>query len=73
MKDWLLTARQPKIYRRSIKVALIVGTILVLINYFDKILSDALTSTDFFKMGLTYIVPFCVSTYAAVSATRENA
>ena len=73
MKDWLTTALQPKIYRRSLKVALIVGTILVLINHLDKILGGALTSTDFLKMGLTYIVPFCVSTYAAVSATRENA
>jgi hypothetical protein len=51
--------------RRSLWVALIVGTILNLINQGDRLLSGQ--SLDVAKLALTYIVPYCVSTYGAVS------
>lgn len=54
--------------RRSVKVGLLVGTILVLINYTDRALNGDLSVTDFVKMVLTYAVPYCVSTYASVAA-----
>ncbi|MGE3280076.1 MAG: nitrate/nitrite transporter NrtS [Alphaproteobacteria bacterium] len=51
--------------RRSLAVALIVGTILNLINQGDAlIIGEAL---NFPKLLLTYLVPYCVSTYGAVS------
>ena len=43
-----------------------VGTVLVLINYFDRILVGTLSDLDYFKILLTYCVPYCVSTYASV-------
>lgn len=51
--------------RRSLWVALIVGTILNLINQADVLLSGQ--RLDFAKLMLTYIVPYLVSTYGAVS------
>jgi hypothetical protein len=51
--------------RRSIGVALIVGSILNLINQGDRVLSGQ--SLDLAKLVLTYAVPYCVSTYGAVS------
>lgn len=57
---------------RSIKVGLLVGTILVLINYTDGIIAAELTTTDYFKMVLTYFVPYCVSTYATVRALLKG-
>ena len=51
--------------RRSLWVALIVGTILNLINQGDTLLSGQ--RLDFTKLALTYIVPYIVSTYGAVS------
>jgi hypothetical protein len=51
--------------RRSFAVALIVGTILNLINQGDALLSGA--SLDFTKIILTFAVPYCVATYGAVS------
>jgi len=53
---------------RALKMAVIIGTILFLINYLDKILGNALTGTDLFKIALTYCVPYCVSTYSAATA-----
>jgi hypothetical protein len=51
--------------QRSLWVALVVGTILNLINQGDRLLSGQ--HLDFTKIVLTYLVPFLVSTYGAVS------
>ncbi len=52
--------------RRSLMVALIVGTILNLINQGDGLLGSA--PIDWTRLILTYMVPYAVSTYGAVSA-----
>ena len=50
---------------RSGCVAIVVGTILNLINQGDAILEA--TSLNWIKIILTYFVPYAVSTYGAVS------
>jgi len=50
---------------RSLYVALVVGTILNLINQGDVLLTGS--SLDWTKIILTYLVPYAVSTYGAVS------
>lgn len=54
----------------AIRVALIVGSALALINHGDKLISGTLTSTAAWKILLTYLVPYCVSTWSAVKAIR---
>ena len=51
--------------QRSLWVALIVGTILNLINQGDALLAGH--RLDFTKLALTYVVPYLVSTYGTVS------
>jgi len=51
--------------RRSLVVALIVGTILNLINQGDALFGDGLVNWT--KIGLTFAVPYFVATYGAVS------
>ena len=68
MKGWLSIAFSRQVVLRGTKVAFIVGTILVAINQGDAILDGSLTAATAWKIPLTYIVPYCVSTYAAVSA-----
>ncbi len=50
--------------RRSFYVALVVGTILNIINQGDAFLAHA--SINWFKIILTYLVPYGVCTYGAV-------
>jgi hypothetical protein len=51
--------------QRSLWVALIVGTVLNLINQGDSLLAGQ--RLDLAKIVLTYLVPYLVSTYGAVS------
>lgn len=73
MKRWFSLAARRDIILSSLKVCAVVGTILVTINYSDRILAGTLADIDYFKMLLTYCVPYCVSTYASVSVViREK-
>lgn len=46
----------------------IIGTVLAAINHGDFILAGQ--TPDLLKVGLTYLVPYCVATYGAVTAKR---
>ena len=72
MKAWLAVASEPHIYKRSFKVSMIVGTILVLINQSELIFSGQLSWALMLKIGLTYCVPYSVSTHASVEATMTQ-
>ena len=50
--------------RRSALVALVIGTLLNLINQGDALLAGHVNTL---KLLLTYAVPYCVATYGAVS------
>ena len=51
--------------RRSFLVALVVGTILNLINQGDALFAGR--RLDLVKLALTWLVPYAVATYGAVS------
>lgn len=56
---------------RAVKVALVVGTVLALINHYDTMFYGELTSTDIFQILITYFVPYCVSTFSSAMQARH--
>ena len=62
--------REPRVVRLAIRVALVVGTILNVINHFDLLLGAPLTRMTMIQMALTYVVPYCVSTHGQVFGRR---
>jgi hypothetical protein len=62
VRDYALTGGVP---RRSLWTAVVVGTILNLINQGDALFAGR--SLDWTKLLLTCLVPYCVATYGAVS------
>ena len=72
MRDYLQIITRRDVVRRSARVALLVGTILVLINHGDGLIAGQATATDIVKIAMTYCVPYCVSTYASVLAISEE-
>lgn len=61
----------PATVRMAIRVSLIVGTVLNLINHFDLLLGASLTLTTCLQIALTYVVPYCVSTHGQVWGRRD--
>jgi hypothetical protein len=60
----------PPVRDRAIRVALLVGSILFVINQADVVLSGQLTLLVIAKIGLTYLVPYSVATYSALATNR---
>jgi hypothetical protein len=58
--------------RRTVKIALVVGTILTLINQLDVILKGDATSITWVKAGLNYCVPFIVSNLGLLAGKRAE-
>ncbi len=70
MKEWFEVAMRRDVVLRGLKVGAIVGTMLTAINQGNLILSGQLDASVASKILLTYLVPYCVSTYGGVSAIR---
>lgn len=68
--SFITLAFSKPVMMRSLKVALLVGTLLALINHGENILSMNLSFQDFLKILLTYLVPYSVSTWSAVQALK---
>ncbi len=63
---------QSDIMVRSMKTSLLVGTILAAINHGDKFMSGEIDSSSLLRIALTYLVPYGVSTFAAVQTLRRK-
>jgi len=50
----------------------VVGTILFGINQLDVVLRGRATAFVWFKVALTYLVPFCVSNLGMLVATKRG-
>jgi len=57
--------------KRSLTVAVVVGTVLTFLNQGDIIFAGDWKSALYWKVPLTYCVPFCVATYGALSNSRR--
>lgn len=56
--------------RKAFYTALVVGSILTMINHGDIILAGE--APPFFKVALTYCVPYCVTTWGAIMGKRAQ-
>ena len=74
MRTFFEVAADKDIVLTSAKAALLVGSILALINYGDRIfLRYDMHTIDWIKLAVSYVVPYCVATYGAAKyATRKT-
>jgi len=70
---WIALATSRSVVLRASVIALIVGSILVIINHGDAIVRGDLSAGRLLRIALTMGVPYCVSTYSSVSALRDAA
>jgi len=72
MRDWFALAVTPSVVRRSLKYAVIVGLLLIVINHSDAILNHTITFSRVLRMILTVLVPYTVSTLSSVGALLDQ-
>ena len=71
MREWLAIAFSGTVRRRALKVALVVGAVLLAINHGDAILSGHISLVRLLRMLLTVTVPYVVSTVSSVGAILD--
>lgn len=71
MSSWFSIAARPRVFRRALAYAVVVGAILIAINHGDALLRGDIDGVRGLKMVLTPLVPFAVSTFSSVGAIRH--
>jgi hypothetical protein len=70
VKCGLCALRHRPMLKRSLAVALVVGTLLVAINQGDVLFDARWSAALAWKIPLTYLVPFVVATWGALMNSR---
>ncbi len=71
MSEWLRLALEPSVVRRALRTMVVVGALLIAINHGDALLAGRLDAERVFKIALTLLVPYGVSTTSSVAALRN--
>lgn len=71
MREFLMLCVSRNIVRRASFTALVVGTVLIVINHGDVLLTGQVDASRLFKMILTGFVPYVVSTVSSASTIRS--
>lgn len=58
--------------KRTVTIALVIGTLFVTMNQLELILSGHATFVVWLKVGLTYVTPLIVSNLGILSATHRR-
>jgi hypothetical protein len=72
-RELVSVALAPQHLKRTLSVALIVGTAFFAMNQLSLILAGHATALVWLKAALTYLTPLLVSTFGLLSATRRGA
>jgi hypothetical protein len=64
-------ATSATVVKLGLRTSLIIGSLLNLINQGGSLFGDG--QLDLVKLGLTYLVPYCVATYSATSVLLQRA
>ena len=63
--------RYAPMLRRSLMASMVVGTLLVALNQGDVLASGQWSTAFYWKVPLTYLVPFLVTSWSALSHARQ--
>ena len=62
----------PAYLRKTVSIAVAVGTVLFVINQLDVVVRGDATTLVWLKTAVTYLVPFCVSNAGVLVASRRR-
>jgi hypothetical protein len=68
---WYVTCSRRANLRRTVRIALVVGTVLTAINQGDVLLGGEGTPATAIKIPINFLVPFVVSNLGVISGARN--
>lgn len=71
--SWVRLALARRTRRRTLGIALVVGTLVSLINQAGPVSSGTATLGTWMRVASNYLLPLAVSTFASVSTMRSGA
>jgi len=71
-REALQVVFHPPFLKRTLRIAVLVGCILFLINHFDEVLAGRVATSTWIKGLATFVVPFSVSNWGILTATRRR-
>jgi len=71
-REALVVVSNPRQLKKTITIALVIGSIFVAVNQLPLILSGHADGVVFAKALMTYLTPMCVSNYSILVATRNR-
>jgi hypothetical protein len=72
LREAIRVVAYPPHLRKTVLIALAVGTVLFCINQLDVVLRGDASTAVWVKTGITYLVPFCVSNAGVLVASRRG-
>ena len=72
MSQFLKYCMQRSTVVRAIKVGFVITPILTVINHFQEIAALEMGLGFWLQVGMTFVVPYCVSTYSSAMAAGEE-
>lgn len=72
MSEALRICLRPEHLRRTLRIAVVVGVVLTLINQADVIIGGDATAATWIKAGLNFCVPFIVSNLGLLAGKRAE-
>ncbi len=72
INEFIKIALLKEVVFMALKMSLIVGSILALINHGDALIEGTLTLGNVCQIILTFLVPYSVSTYSSVKAIQRH-
>jgi hypothetical protein len=71
-REALAVVAYPPHLRKTVRIALVVGTVLFCINQLDVVLGGNASTSTWVKGAITYLVPFVVSNLGVLVASRRQ-
>jgi hypothetical protein len=73
MAEWVRLATERAVVRRALRTMLIVGSVLIAINHGSALIAGDIDGVRVFRICLTLLVPYAVSTSSSVATLRSFA
>jgi hypothetical protein len=72
ISDYLQNLANPQYRQSAVKVALLVGTVLFLLNHGNALLQGTMNQQRWISGLLTYFVPYCVNVHGQWSKSSSE-